>query len=232
MPRRARGPRGRRCRRRYRRTGWLARGARAERTVEVDAFCSWSACRMKMRSMALRQDRDWAFQSSAGHREAHAAGSSRGRGQLARGCTNGSTCGSTVEGSAPPIVGILATIQCAGDHPLVGIIDVGAVVIEGREGSRRRRVMIAIGVSILDGSSLKKPVELVMQHGVIDDVVLEIGEFVEVAMAVHRSAAGSRPRGMLDFSASSLDRIAAVRAGCRRRRRCSGDLAFAGWRSR
>jgi hypothetical protein len=25
----------------------------ARRTVEVEAFCSWSACRMKMRSMAL-----------------------------------------------------------------------------------------------------------------------------------------------------------------------------------
>ncbi|MNJ76630.1 hypothetical protein D3C77_739520 [compost metagenome] len=25
----------------------------ASRTVEVDAFCSWSACRMKMRSMAF-----------------------------------------------------------------------------------------------------------------------------------------------------------------------------------
>jgi hypothetical protein len=24
----------------------------ANRTVEVDAFCSWSACRMKMRSIA------------------------------------------------------------------------------------------------------------------------------------------------------------------------------------
>ncbi|MNP79508.1 hypothetical protein D3C76_1773710 [compost metagenome] len=25
----------------------------ARRTVEVEAFCSWSACRMKMRSIAL-----------------------------------------------------------------------------------------------------------------------------------------------------------------------------------
>ena len=37
----------------------------ARRTVEVDAFCSWSACRMKMRSMA-RVSTGFGFQSSAG----------------------------------------------------------------------------------------------------------------------------------------------------------------------
>ena len=30
----------------------LAPDEPARRTVEVDAFCSWSACRMKMRSIA------------------------------------------------------------------------------------------------------------------------------------------------------------------------------------
>jgi hypothetical protein len=30
----------------------LAPDEPASRTVEVDAFCSWSACRMKIRSMA------------------------------------------------------------------------------------------------------------------------------------------------------------------------------------
>ena len=30
----------------------LAPDEPARRTVEVEAFCSWSACRMKMRSMA------------------------------------------------------------------------------------------------------------------------------------------------------------------------------------
>jgi hypothetical protein len=37
----------------------------ARRTVEVEAFCSWSACRMKMRSMA-RVRTGLGTQSSAG----------------------------------------------------------------------------------------------------------------------------------------------------------------------
>jgi hypothetical protein len=37
----------------------------AKRTVEVEAFCSWSAWRMKMRSMA-RVRIGFGFQSSAG----------------------------------------------------------------------------------------------------------------------------------------------------------------------
>ncbi len=36
-----------------------------KRTVEVDAFCSWSACRMKMRSMA-RTSTSLILYSSAG----------------------------------------------------------------------------------------------------------------------------------------------------------------------
>ena len=43
----------------------LAPDEPARRTVEVDAFCSWSACRMKMRSMALVRT-GFGFQSSAG----------------------------------------------------------------------------------------------------------------------------------------------------------------------
>ena len=42
----------------------------ARRTVEVEAFCSWSACRMKMRSIAWASDRiDLVV--LARHREAH-----------------------------------------------------------------------------------------------------------------------------------------------------------------
>ena len=37
----------------------------ARRTVEVEAFCSWSACRMKMRSIA-RVSTGLGFHSSAG----------------------------------------------------------------------------------------------------------------------------------------------------------------------
>src|SRR3546814_19998930 len=43
----------------------LAPDEPAERTVLVEAFCSWSACRMKMRSMALVRT-GFGFQSSAG----------------------------------------------------------------------------------------------------------------------------------------------------------------------
>ena len=43
----------------------LAPDEPARRTVEVEAFCSWSACRMKMRSMA-RVSTGLGFQSSAG----------------------------------------------------------------------------------------------------------------------------------------------------------------------
>ena len=49
--RHAPGPRARRCQRRCRQTGWRPMEP-ASRTVEVEAFCSWSAWRMKIRSMA------------------------------------------------------------------------------------------------------------------------------------------------------------------------------------
>jgi hypothetical protein len=35
----------------------LAPDEPARRTVEVEAFCSWSACRMKMRSIARGENR-------------------------------------------------------------------------------------------------------------------------------------------------------------------------------
>ena len=49
----------------------LAPDEPASRTVEVEAFCSWSACRMKMRSIA-RASTGLTLYSSARHREAHA----------------------------------------------------------------------------------------------------------------------------------------------------------------
>src|SRR5436190_8987206 len=81
----------------------------AERTVEVDAFCSWSACRVKMRSIALVRT-GFGFQSSAGT-EKHIRRKFSAKEMSLRGCTNGWPI--EYLNARAAIVGIFAIIRCA-----------------------------------------------------------------------------------------------------------------------
>src|ERR1700752_2941111 len=80
----------------------------ARRTVEVDAFCSWSACRMKIRSMA-RVRTGLGFQSSAGT-ETHMRRKLSAEESSLRGDTNGWPRKYLKARAA--IVGILAISRC------------------------------------------------------------------------------------------------------------------------
>ncbi len=87
----------------------------------------------------------------------------------------------------------------AGDHALLGIVDVGEVVIEGRQRAddaahHRHRVRVA-------AEAREEARHLLVHHGVAGDGVAEVLELGSWS-AARRGAAGSRPRGSCDFSAS------------------------------
>ena len=110
----------------------------------------------------------------------------------------------------------------AGDHPLLGIIDVGRVVIEGRQGTddaghdgHRVRVTAEAAIEV---------VQLLMHHGVIGDGALEL-----LILAFGRQFAFQQQVAGLDEVAllgQLVDRVAAVQqhAGLAVD---EGDLAFA-----
>jgi hypothetical protein len=126
----------------------------AMRTVEVEAFCSWSACRMKIRS----------------HREGHVQ-EIVGIGQiiariderlayrvLVSHCGNGRHLGDELMGR---------------QSALLRIVDVRAVVVEGAEcadhADHHRH-----GMSVAPESAVEV-LQLLVQHGVVGNVVLELG---------------------------------------------------------
>ena len=108
------------------------------------------------------------------------------------------------------------------DHPLFGIIDVGAVVIEGRQGADgaghdRHRVSIP-------AEALEKPIELFVQHRVVGDVVLELGELRSVRqLAVQQQVADLEEARLLSQfvdGIATMQQNAGVAVDV-------GDLAFA-----
>lgn len=110
-----------------------------------------------------------------------------------------------------------------GDHPLLGIIDVRAVMIERRQranGAHHDRHRVSIPTE-----TLEKAVELLVQHRVVGDVFVELGEFRGLGQfAVQQQVADFQEAGLLG---QFVDRVAAVQQHALVAVD-EGDLAFAG----
>ena len=189
----------------------LAPDEPASRTVEVEAFCSWSAWRMKMRSMA-RDEHRVDLVLLARHREAHA--------QEVRGVVervqriNERLADVVLEGHRRDRrhLGDHAERR---DHALVRVGDVGRVVIEGRQRADhaahdRHRMRVAAEAG-------EEAAHLLVDHRVIGHAMVEVG-LLRRRSAARRRGAGSRSRGSRRArrAARSGSRD---RGGCPRRRR-------------
>ena len=140
----------------------------ALRTVAVEAFCSWSACRMKMRSIA-RARVGLTLYLLARHGEGHVQEIFGIAQRVLR----------IHEGLAERIFERhrrdrrhLGDQAVGRDHPLVRVVDVGRVVIEGREradhaAQHRHRVRVA-------AEPAEEGRELLVHHRVMGDVVDEL----------------------------------------------------------
>ena len=174
----------------------------ASRTVEVEAFCSWSACRTKMRSIARLKHRvDLVF--LARHREHHVE-EVRGVIELVpridEGLADGIFIGHRGDGRH------LRDHAERGNVALDWIGDVDGVVIEGgkradgaNHDGHRMRVAPETG---------KEPVHLLVRHRVVGDAVLEV-EILLLAgqVAVQQDMAGFEEIAVLG---ELLDGIAAI----------------------
>ena len=103
------------------------------RTVEVEAFCSWSACRMKMRSSA--RARTGLTRYLARHAEHHVQevlGVIQVVARIHERLADRVLVGHRRDGRH------LGEQPVAGDHPVVRVVDVEVLVIEGRQGADHR----------------------------------------------------------------------------------------------
>ena len=180
----------------------LAPDEPASRTVEVEAFCSWSACRMKIRSMA-RDEHRIDLVLLARHREAHAQEVRRVVERVQR-----------INERLADVVLVghrrdrrhLGDHAERSDHALVRIGDVGRVVIEGRQRADhaahdRHRMRVAAEAG-------EEAAHLLVDHRVVGDAVVEVGLLRRRRQfAVEQQVAGLEEVAVLG---QLLDRIAAI----------------------
>ena len=111
------------------------------------------------------------------------------------------------------------------DHPLLGIIHIGAVMIKGRQSANgTHHDRHGVGVA---AEAHKEPIKLLVEHGVIGDGVFELFEFLSARkFAVQKQVADLQKAGAL---CKLINRIAAVQQNALIAID-KGDLAFAGGR--
>jgi len=144
-----------------------ARGAGEPHPSRSRRFCSWSACSTKMRSMR-GPGPDWACTPRTAPRStcARKLGRSRGRSSDTRRAGRSNICRPSRRAAASS-----RYYADRRDHALVGIRDVGGVVIEGRERADRAGPSPPSGG--VAAEALEEPAHLLMDHRVTRHPIVE-----------------------------------------------------------